>query len=659
MTAVADTILLIQLAHDSYQIGTFLDAFWPLATLLVALGALVGSGGEDQAGSAGASPTRWEVLPPVLLAGLAVALLTWDHFHQINTPALVLVVATLGVLVARHAVSMREGLLARRRLERLVTDQAALGRVARAVAANQAPAEVFDLAAREAASLLGAGYGAVVRFADDQAHVVSFRDVDGPLDALSLPISGAGALAQVARSGNSARVDGYVALAGDPTAGVARSFGWTNSAAAPVRAGGTLWGAVAVASSDGMRLPVETEETLAQFAELVGMAIAGARTRDELRVSGEQLRRQAAIVQAVRDAAPEAISMVDLEGRTLIANPAAERLLSELAGAWIDGTPPEGLAALAHLTIDPDGMRAALRALATDPERTGEQEYELADSGRIFRTYSAPVRAGDGRSAILGRLFVTSEVTDERRLARAKDEFTQLASHELRMPLTSIMGYLEIVLDGEAGELRPQQRRFLEVVERNTNRLLSLVADLLVVARADAGRLGLELCALDLGELAAECAESAQPVARERRIALEVEVEPLRLSGDRGRLGEVIDNLVSNALKFTPPGGRVRVSAHIEDGRAVLEVADSGMGISAADQEHLFERFYRTQAALQAAIPGSGLGLAISRMIAEAHGGTIGVESREGRGATFRMQLPLAAGPGALEQPAPALLLAA
>jgi signal transduction histidine kinase len=257
--------------------------------------------------------------------------------------------------------------------------------------------------------------------------------------------------------------------------------------------------------------------------------------------------------------------------------------------------------------------------------------------------YSAPVRISSDAESIFGRIMVRREVTDERRLVRAKDEFTALASHELRTPLTSIMGYLEVVLDGSAGELAPKQRRFLEVVERNASRLLRLVGDLLVVARADAGRLGLEMSALDLGELAAECAQSARPAAGEQGIALELDVEPAELSGDRSRLAEVIDNLVSNALKFTPPGGRVRVSAHVEDGRAVLEVADSGMGIAAADREHLFERFYRGEAALQAAIPGTGLGLAISKMIVEAHGGTIGVSSEEGPGATFRVELPLPA----------------
>jgi len=206
---------------------------------------------------------------------------------------------------------------------------------------------------------------------------------------------------------------------------------------------------------------------------------------------------------------------------------------------------------------------------------------------------------------------------------------------------------MEILGEGDMGDLAPEQGRILSVIERNARRLLRLVDDLLVVARSDVGRLGIAPERLDLAELARECVQGARPAAAEQGIEISAEVDgpPVPVSADRARLGQVVDNLISNALKFTPAGGRVRVSVRAEEGRALLEVADTGVGIPRGEQERLFERFYRTSQAIASATPGTGLGLAISKMIVEAHHGRIEVQSEEGAGASFRVLLPLAAGP--------------
>jgi signal transduction histidine kinase len=230
-----------------------------------------------------------------------------------------------------------------------------------------------------------------------------------------------------------------------------------------------------------------------------------------------------------------------------------------------------------------------------------------------------------------------------RELDRLKDEFLSLVSHELRTPLTSIRGYLDLVLDGEAGEINPEQRRFLEAVERNSGRLLRLVGDLLFVAQADAGRLSLERASVDLSELAAHCVEEAAPAATEKSVSLVLLAQPVpSLVGDRGRLAQVLDNLVSNALKFTPEGGTVQVRTQADGDHVMLEVEDTGIGIPAADQPRLFERFFRSAVAEDQAIPGTGLGLAIVKAIVEAHSGQISISSREGVGTTFRVVLPFA-----------------
>jgi signal transduction histidine kinase len=231
-----------------------------------------------------------------------------------------------------------------------------------------------------------------------------------------------------------------------------------------------------------------------------------------------------------------------------------------------------------------------------------------------------------------------------RELDRLKDDFVASVSHELRTPLTSIRGYLELVLDGEAGEINDEQRHFLSVVERNADRLLRVVGDLLFVAQVDAGKIALEPGPTDLEELARHAVEAARPAATEKNIELELELELDELGelqADRARIAQVLDNLISNAVKFTPAGGRVAVRTLRSGDMAVLEVADTGMGISTPDQEQLFERFFRADSATEHAIQGTGLGLAIVKAIVEAHDGAISVVSIQGEGATFRIELPL------------------
>src|ERR687892_1116575 len=230
-----------------------------------------------------------------------------------------------------------------------------------------------------------------------------------------------------------------------------------------------------------------------------------------------------------------------------------------------------------------------------------------------------------------------------RELDRLKDEFIALVSHELRTPLTSIRGYTELLLDGEAGELTDDQRQFLAVVERNSHRLLHLVGDLLFLAQIEAGKLALEVDVLDLGAVASESVEAARPAAEEKGVTLALATGPEAppLAGDRARIGQLLDNLVSNAVKFTPSGGSVDIRVRSLGKRAVLEVRDSGIGIPAGEQQFLFQRFFRTSTATEQAIQGTGLGLAISKAIVDAHDGRITLTSEEDVGTTFRVELPL------------------
>ena len=227
-------------------------------------------------------------------------------------------------------------------------------------------------------------------------------------------------------------------------------------------------------------------------------------------------------------------------------------------------------------------------------------------------------------------------------LDRLKDEFIAVASHELRTPLTSISGYLDMALDADEGPISPTRQKYLATVQRNVARLTTLVNDLLFLARNDSQQFELDRRPVDLGQILDEAAEGARPAAEAGGIDLRVESDPLPpVLGDRAQLLQLVDNLVSNAIKFTPADGRIELTAQRQAEQVVVKVADSGAGVAPAEVPRLFERFFRASNAIENAVPGTGLGLSISQVIAEAHGGTIEVESGLGEGTTFSLTLPI------------------
>lgn len=227
-------------------------------------------------------------------------------------------------------------------------------------------------------------------------------------------------------------------------------------------------------------------------------------------------------------------------------------------------------------------------------------------------------------------------------LDRAKDEFVATVSHELRTPLTSIKGYVELLLDAHADDADPTLTQMLLTVQRNGDRLATLTENLLAVARLESGEIDLDLKPVDLGDVVGRIEAALRPVISERDLEVHYAVppDPVLTNGDVGYLERVLFNLMSNALKFTEDGGSVCCSLRREGDRAVLEVADTGIGIPLAEQDHLFTRFFRSSTAQRQAIQGTGLGLAIASSIVRRHGGEIEVRSEQGRGTTVRVVLP-------------------
>jgi signal transduction histidine kinase len=311
-----------------------------------------------------------------------------------------------------------------------------------------------------------------------------------------------------------------------------------------------------------------------------------------------------------------------------------------------------GVATLDKLEASAAPVLAGVAALRANNDAAARQSDRLAANAGtralIAAVLAGLIALGAGLVFAWYALRLVRRVTHQneelQQLDQLKDGFVASVSHELRTPLTSIRGYLELVLDGEAGEVSQEQEQFLRVVERNADRLLGLVGDLLFVAQLDAGRLELELSQCDLAEIIEGSLQGIRPFAEANKIELVAETNgSLPISGDAGRLAQLADNLLSNAVKFTPPGGRVRVATREQDGSVYFEVADSGIGIAPEDRDRLFERFFRASSATERAIQGTGLGLSIAKAIVDAHHGEFSFESVEGEGSTFRVRLPSAA----------------
>jgi signal transduction histidine kinase/CHASE3 domain sensor protein len=359
----------------------------------------------------------------------------------------------------------------------------------------------------------------------------------------------------------------------------------------------------------------------------------------ELAEQNVDLERLANVLRAVLDSTVDGILLSDADGNVQLANRPVITLTRDF-GMSFEGPVVDRLLSVGDRMVDPEKYRRAMERLRDNPAEATFDEFEDSLTGRVFQGFTAPVR--DDRGGFLGRIWTLREVTQERELDRLKDDFVATVSHELRTPLTSMMGFLEMIREGEAGELTDEQKRFLAIVYRSSERLQRLVGDLLFVARLDANGLQLQFAPVDVEELVHDAAESAGALARSRELHLDLKLVSLPMvTGDRERLSQLVGNLISNALKFTPAGGHVTVRTFVDGSHAVIEVEDDGIGIPEAEQDRLFQRFFRSTTATEQAIPGTGLGLVISRAIAEAHGGTIDVRSEEGAGACFRVELPL------------------
>jgi signal transduction histidine kinase len=231
-----------------------------------------------------------------------------------------------------------------------------------------------------------------------------------------------------------------------------------------------------------------------------------------------------------------------------------------------------------------------------------------------------------------------------RELAEMKEEFLALTTHDLRSPLTVISGVINFFTSGRLGELSPEQKNMVAMMERNTQSLIELVNDLLDASKLESGTMRLDVAAIDLRGVVNELRENMEPLAREKGLTLEDKLpEDLPpVEADRAKLRRILINLLSNAVKFTNRGGRVAVGAEQLDGRVLITVSDTGVGIAQEDVDRLFDKYEQARSRATRGEKGTGLGLYITRQLVELHGSKIEVKSEIGRGSTFTFTLPVA-----------------
>lgn len=317
---------------------------------------------------------------------------------------------------------------------------------------------------------------------------------------------------------------------------------------------------------------------------------------------------------------------------------------------------------LYDLSLPSTGARAVFAADRTSPlgrelmpaalaqrgeQATGRLMWFGLPSGRQRAISANIVRIVDAGGVDRGALVAHHDVTELMEAIEAKDRFVGTVSHELRTPLTSIMGYLELIAEDDSSGDHPlsdETREYVSIARRNAEQLLSLVSDLLTTAQIDSGALRLTTDETSLSTLVAEAVDAARPRFDEAKITLSASVVPtVPQEIDRRRMAQVIENLLSNALKYTPAGGSVTVTTSTVLDSSVLTVSDTGIGMSRADLGKMFTKFFRAESARQNRIQGFGLGLVISRAIVEAHGGKLRIDSALGRGTKVSAVLPVGA----------------
>jgi two-component system phosphate regulon sensor histidine kinase PhoR len=407
-----------------------------------------------------------------------------------------------------------------------------------------------------------------------------------------------------------------------------------------------------VAAGDFRPLAPESyDDELAMLAR--AMNDTALRLAQTIRSLTEEHGRTSAILESMA----EGVAVVGADERVVYSNAAFAQILgsgSNVGGGGAAGS--NGTPSADGIPGRPAGQGRRLVELVRQTELLGVVKKVLAGEERIesevtvgtvrvrtFAVTAAPVRASEEGGTAIGAVLVLHDISELRRLERVRQDFVANVSHEFKTPLTAIRGFAETLLAGALEDV-DHRKRFVEIIQDHAERLTRLTDDLLKLSTIEAGRMELDLNTVnhaDMLKIFAQSADFAEETTQQT-IQIEYTQNLQRIRGDSGRLRDVLQNLVDNAVQYTPPGGHIILSASKDGNDVVFTVADNGIGIPQAEQERIFERFYRVDEGRSREVGGTGLGLSIARHIAEAHGGRVWVESAIGQGSRFHFSVPIA-----------------
>ncbi|NOX98050.1 MAG: phosphate regulon sensor histidine kinase PhoR [Nitrospirae bacterium] len=373
------------------------------------------------------------------------------------------------------------------------------------------------------------------------------------------------------------------------------------------------------------KLRVDSKDEIGQLADALN------RMSKELKNRIRTITKDRDEILAILSSIVEGVVAVDKEERVILFNSASENIFS-LSQDKVIGE-------FCWEILRNNELNSLLKEALSKGELFSRDLTLLFPQERIFEVHAVPL--GD-KEKVWGAVAVLHDITGIKKLEKMRVEFVANVSHELRTPLTSIRGFVETLKEGAIDD--PEAKvRFLKIIEKHADRLNSLINDLLHLSRIESQEIKMEFQSINFKELIDEVVSNFRKKIERKALTIEVNIPPNfpHLTADSERIERVLGNLLDNAIKFTPEGGKICFTALNNNGNIRIEVSDTGIGIPREHLSRLFERFYRVDKARSRELGGTGLGLAIVKHIVRAHGGTVGVESEPGKGSKFFFTLPI------------------